>query len=227
MRMNTFGVLYSIETKRGRAEFDQITDLSVETVKDHCSYQVFRGVVGADKSFYAIKMDSIRQSKFDITVHLDGDTLILDPSILNYEHFDKLLGDKLYGIVPYNEHDFGANRAKIFSEGKKDFPLLPRFANSGVIVLRKEGIKKFCDEWERVYREFCIRNDRIMFDEPSFNYLMQMVLDEETIWLPKKYNIRHLTEESKIFHAFGYKHDKKLKEMTKILNKIKKGEKLI
>lgn len=218
--MDRFGVIYSLEETKGLKSYIDITNVSITTVQGYCPYKVSKVTVGNNMHTFMVKVLALEQSPFEITLLLDGDTIVVDNTILDYDFVNELLGNKEYAVAPYNAQDQGKAFAKRFASEQKVFPVLEKYANTGVIFIRKSGIQKLCTLWKEKYLELSDANGTRMLDEASFNVVIQYELQDQTLWLPKPYNIRALSPQTKIYHAFGYKHDEKMSEMLRATNTI-------
>lgn len=214
---HSFGVAYVLDANTTNT-FEEMTMLSMQTVAPHCSHVLYREPVHPTLHRYMIKLPALKKSPFSITLLLDGDTLVLDPSILSYAHWDALLGDADYGIVVYNEQNLGKERAIHIREEFPHIAHMDKYANAGVLVVRKEGVDRLCDVWLETYNALCATHNRMrMFDEPALNVALQTTLADKTVWLPKPYNIRRVSETTKIAHFFGLDIAKKLEAMREVL----------
>ncbi|KAA9005087.1 putative nucleotide-diphospho-sugar transferase [Histidinibacterium aquaticum] len=152
-----------------KAEIDLFTDQAVED-------PIFDRIHALGDGFFRPKMEATRRTRFDRTVFLDADILVLtDVS----ELFDLLDNFEIAGA-------HGVNRRKPMGYGDPDIPRAFPVINSGVLAVRKTPrTQEFLARWEREVRESEAR-----LDQPTLRRLLWSGEIAFTA-LPYEYNIKH------------------------------------
>jgi hypothetical protein len=219
----TFGIVYSFDKDFTSLNHINALNVAVQTVAPYCNFKIIPVTSPFERSTHISKTVALRQSPFDITLYLDGDTLVLNKNILTYEHWDTLLGNKKYAVTSYpGEH--GTRKGENFHAQLHEYPLFTVFYNSGVFAVRKPYICTLADMWLEQFSVTCSKdNKQWNQDEPSFNVVMQTMLHEETVVLPNEYNNRSVdvTKDTKIKHFYGQrKFPALIKQMQKEVDEM-------
>lgn len=128
-------------------------------------------------SFFRPKMQAMRESRFDRTVMLDVDLVILTGIT---ELFDVLDHYDIAGC-------HGASRARDMFPAEPDVPRCVPLINSGVLAIRKSAATHgFLQTWEQALRDSGHR-----YDQPSLRRLLYLS-DLKVLALGHEYNVKWL-----------------------------------
>lgn len=140
-------------------------------------------------SFFRPKMEALRRSRFERTVMLDADILVMakvDELFAILDHYD------MAGVP-------GISRRKIFYNPNHDIPRAIPNINTGVLAVRRnETTQAFLAEWERRVRQ---NGDRL--DQPAFRHLL-WEMKPRFLALTQEYNLMYKNLIDIWFGEMGY-----------------------
>ncbi|WOI56901.1 putative nucleotide-diphospho-sugar transferase [Palleronia sp. LCG004] len=139
--------------------------------------------------FFRPKMEAMRRSRFERTIMLDADILVLTPIP---ELFDILDQYEMAGVA-------GISRRRKFYDPKDRIPRAIPNVNTGVLAIRRtEATQTFLGEWNRRVRE---NGDRL--DQPAFRKLL-WELKPKFLVLTQEYNLMYKNFLDIWFGEMGY-----------------------
>lgn len=125
------------------------------------------------------KMEALRRSRFDRTIFLDCDTVVVADCSDIFDvltQFDIAGAHEMYGNAPVTLTDFGRAKPPAF-----------RQINSGVLgVRRSKKTQEFLMSWENT-----VQNKKARWDQPVLNELLWDEHELRVCILPPEYNFMH------------------------------------
>ncbi|QFU74475.1 hypothetical protein EY643_01725 [Halioglobus maricola] len=152
----TSGMEYTTLARRAaRTLLSHMPDASIDLfTSEEVSDPVFERIHRLDNDWFRPKMHALGNSRFDRTVVLDADIVVLAPL---YELFDVLDYCDIAAVE-------AIGRRKILEGSSLPRSLPP--VNSGVIAARQSGrLNQFCLDWEKEVRNSNANIDQIAFRE--------------------------------------------------------------
>lgn len=122
------------------------------------------------------KMEAMRRTRFDRTIYMDADTLVLTPV------------DDLFAVLDHYDlaATLGVNRALSMCPAGEPMPRAMPVVNSGVIALRRsDHVKAFMAAWEADMRD---AGDIV--DQRSLRRQLWAATDLRFLALPEEYNLK-------------------------------------
>ncbi len=139
--------------------------------------------------FFRPKMEAMRRSRFERTVMLDADILVLTAVPELFEVLDQY---EIAGAA-------GISRRRMFYKPSDRIPRAIPNINTGVLAIRRtSGTQAFLEEWERRVRE---NGDRL--DQPAFRKLLWEMRPTFLV-LPQEYNLMYKNLIDIWFGEMGY-----------------------
>jgi hypothetical protein len=157
-----------------------LPDISIDLFTDAGSLEShpFDRIVTIDNPHRRSKVDYIAQSRFDRTLYLDSDTLVVDEI---GDLFDLL---ERYDIVAAHAH--ARNRSATQVSWRKVLPQSFPQLNSGVLLFKKsDRVLKLFEDWRSAFHEAGFSKDQVTFRELVWDSDLALYI------LPPEYNIRY------------------------------------
>lgn len=139
--------------------------------------------------FFRPKMEAMRRSRFERTVMLDADILVMTPVDELFEILDHY---ELAGVA-------GISRVRTFYNPSDQIPRAIPNINTGVLAIRRTDVTQaFLTEWDRRVRE---DGDRL--DQPAFRRLLWQMKPNFLV-LTQEYNLMYKNLIDIWFGEMGY-----------------------